>query len=270
MSVKWWKLFGQKTTVGLALGGGSMRGVATVGVLKVLEKNHIPIHYISGTSAGSIAAAFWAAGKTAAEIEEIVLDLDWLRIARFSFALQGLLNPDKLQKYMEDTLPIKYFHETRIPLHISSSDLLSAREYVFGESQEEIALAVAASCSVPGVFTPTKYQDKYLVDGCLVNNLPFSSLARHRPHVYLGVSVIPRGTMPAEPKHLFQVISRIYDIYELNNFTRYQKYKPLILEPLKEYVSPEIKPGKDFYHKLIQAGATETERLLTQIQKAVS
>ena len=266
---KWWKIFNRKRTVGLALGGGSMRGIATVGVLKVLEKNNIPINYISGTSAGSIGAALWASGKTAAEIEELVLDLDWLKVASPSFTFKGLLNPARFQDYLRKVLPIKYFSETKIPLSISASDLLSAQEYVFSAPQEEIALAVTASCSIPGVFAPTKYQGRCLVDGCLVNNLPFSTLAKHKPNVYLGVSVIPRGAMPAEPKHMFQVISRVYDIYELTNFSRYDKYKPIVLEPLNDYVPPEIKPGKDFYRKLIKAGETEAERLLDRIRRAV-
>jgi len=258
-----------QTKVGLALGGGSMRGLANVGVLKVLEKNHIPIHYISGTSAGSIAAAFWASGKSAAEIEEIALNIDWLKVAQPSFNLNGFLNPDKLKKYLEQQLAVKYFKETKIPLSISSSDLLSGKEYVFEKPHEEIALAVTASCSIPGVFAPTKYQGHYLVDGCLVNNVPLSNLAKHHPDVYIGVNVISRKPMPFLPKNMFQVFSRGYDIYELSNIARYDKYKPLLLEPLKEYISPTIKPRKDFYHKLIKYGETEAEQLLGKIKQAV-
>lgn len=258
-----------ETRVGLALGGGSMRGLANVGVLKVLAKNNIPIHYISGTSAGSIAAALWASGKSAPEIEEIALNIDWLKVAQFSFNFNGLLNPAKLQKYMEQHLAIKHFNETQIPLSISTSDLISGQEYVFEKPDEEIALAVSASCSVPGIFAPTKYQGHYLVDGCLVNNVPLSSLAKHKPTVYIGVNVVSRKPMTTLPKNMMQVFSRGYDIYELSNIERYYKYKPILLEPLKEYVSPTIKPSKDFYYKLIKAGEAEAEQMLGKIKKAV-
>ena len=264
------KLFPKKEAprIGLALGGGSMRGMANIGVLKVLEKNNIPIHCISGTSAGSIAAAFWAAGKSAAELEEFALELDWFKIAKPSFNIQGLFSSDKLKKHIEKYLGIKYFKETKIPLSISASDLLSGKEYVFEKPEEEIALAVCASCSIPGVFSPTKYEGRYLVDGCLVNNVPLSTLAKHKPRTYIGVNVISRCPMPSLPSSLMQVFSRGYDIYELTNFERYAKYQPIMLEPLKEYVSPAIKPGKDFYIKLIKAGEAEAEKMLKQIQKA--
>ncbi|MDR1453074.1 MAG: patatin-like phospholipase family protein [Candidatus Margulisbacteria bacterium] len=253
--------------IGLALGGGSMRGLANVGILKGLEKHGIPIHCISGTSAGAIAAALYAAGKTAVEIEEIVLELDWFKIASVSLTGQGMLNPAKLQKYLAAVLPVKTFGETRIPLHISASDLLTAREYVFEQPDEEIAFATAASCSIPGVFSPSEYRGRYLVDGCLVNNLPLSTLAAHRPTACLGVNVIPRGAMPEKPRNVFQIFSRSYDIYELSNFARYQKYKPLLLEPLPEYIKPELKTGKDFYRKLIQAGEQEIEKQLPRLKK---
>ena len=254
--------------VGLALGGGSLRGLANVGVLKALEKHGIPVHYISGTSAGSIAAALWAAGLTAREIEEIALHIDWLKIIQVNFNLHGLFSSSKLQKYLEKTLGLKYFRETRIPLSISASDLLSGQEYVFAGPDEEIALAVAASCSVPGVFAPTKYQGRYLVDGCLVNNIPLSNLVRYKPQVYIGVNVIPRAPMPAAPSNVMHILSRGYDIYELSNFARYARYKPIMLDPLKKYISPSIKPGKDFYHQLIQAGETEVEQNLDRLRKA--
>ncbi|MDR1997573.1 MAG: patatin-like phospholipase family protein [Candidatus Margulisbacteria bacterium] len=259
---------GKEPLVGLALGGGSMRGLANVGVLKTLAKHQVPIHCIAGTSAGSIAAALWAAGKSTAEIEEIALNIDWLKIAQLSFNLRGLLSPAKLQKYMTAALGIKYFRETKVPLSISASDLLSGREYVFAKPEEEIALAVAASCSVPGVFSPISYRGHYLVDGCLTNNIPFSSLARHKPTLYLGVNVISRAPMPEPPQNMMQIISRSYDIYELTNLERYARYRPLLLDPLKEYISPAIKPGKDFYHKLIQAGEIETEKMIARIKSA--
>ncbi|MDR1113747.1 MAG: patatin-like phospholipase family protein [Candidatus Margulisbacteria bacterium] len=253
--------------IGLALGGGSMRGLANVGILKGLAKHGVPIHCISGTSAGSIAAALYAAGQTAAEIEEIVLGLDWFKIASLSLSGRGMLNPAKLQKYLDALLPVKTFGETKIPLHISASDLLTAQEYVFEQPDEEIAFATAVSCSIPGDFSPSEYRGRYLVDGCLVNNIPLSALAIHRPTVYIGVNVIPRGAMPEKPRNIFQIFSRGYDIYELSNLARYQKYKPLLLEPLKAYVKPELKPGKDFYRKLIQAGEAEIEKQLPRLKK---
>lgn len=269
ISVFWQKLFRkEKPRIGLALGGGSMRGVANIGVLKVLEKNKIPIHYISGTSAGSIAAAMWASGKSAEEIEALALDLDWLKVIQPNFSLQGLFKTDKLKKFIASNIGIKYFRETKIPLSISATDLLSGKEYVFEKPDEEIALAVSASCSVPGVFSPTKYEGKYLVDGCLVNNIPLRNLAKHKPTAYIGVNVISHCPMPSLPQNAMQVFSRGYDIYELNNFERYEKFKPIMLNPLTEYISPAIKPGKDFYGKLIRFGEIETQNHIKQIKKA--
>jgi NTE family protein len=258
----------KKPGIGLALGGGSIRGVAHVGVLKVLEKHNIKVSCISGTSSGSIVAALYAAGFSAAEIEEIAYQLDWLSILRPHFSLQGVFSSKRIQKIMEDYLPIKYFAETKIPLAIATVDILSSMEYVFQQPKELIAFAVMASSSIPGLFSPVPYKNMLLMDGCLLNNLPVSLLKRYSPEYTVAVNVIPDVQIKTAPADVFSVLSRTNDIYQLCATNLAKKSADLVLEPLHEYVSV-LQAGKKMYAQLIRQGEKAAERALIQLKRYV-
>src|SRR5207248_2954434 len=124
--------------VGLALGSGAALGLAHVGVLKVLERERIPIDIISGSSMGALIASLYATGKSATDIEEISLEINSrLRLMRFLdlnlFPFRSLLQGKRVMKYFKRNLGDKVFDDCRIPLKIIGSNL-SARQAVIFES----------------------------------------------------------------------------------------------------------------------------------------
>ncbi|NLB54359.1 MAG: patatin [Lentisphaerae bacterium] len=164
--------------IGLALGSGSARGWAHLGVLQALKEWGVPIHYIAGTSIGAFAGAFYAAGKVEA-LFDLALSLDWKKAAGFflevTFPKSGIIDGKKVSELIR-----QHFHETRIedlplPFCAVAVDVLSGERIVLSEG--DLTEAIRASISVPGIFTPVKTGSHLLVDGGLVDPVP-AGLAR--------------------------------------------------------------------------------------------
>jgi NTE family protein len=160
------------TRIGLALSGGGAKGFAHIGVLKVLEEAKIPVHLMAGTSMGGVIAAIYAAGHPAAEIEQIARSLRLLDIIQRDRTGLGLIGQDKivnlLQEIVGDDLS---FEQLRLPLALVASDLETGEEVIIREGS--VVEAMLATMAVPILFPPVKRQNRLLVDGGLLNQVPF-------------------------------------------------------------------------------------------------
>jgi NTE family protein len=207
--------------VGLVLSGGGARGIAHVGVLKVLEQLHVPIDVVAGTSMGALVGGLYASGMTPGEIDTLVQSLDWqdafrdrsprialgfrrkqddrnflvrysLGISRDGFELpSGLVQGQKQTQILRAaTLPvagITDFDELPTPFRAVATDLESGREVVL--SSGDLVTAMRASMSAPGVFSPIELNRRLLVDGGLVNNLPADIARQMNVDVLIVVDV---------------------------------------------------------------------------------
>src|SRR5580692_9361779 len=117
--------------IGLALGGGFARGIAHVGVLRVLEKNNIPITAIAGVSSGSIVAAAWASGSSADDIQKVALSMKFRDIARWTLNLRGLAGSDRMINLLARLLKVNRFEDMKIPLAIVATDLVRGKAMTF-------------------------------------------------------------------------------------------------------------------------------------------
>jgi NTE family protein len=190
--------------VGLVLGGGGAAGVAHVGVLKVLEKNNIPIDMIAGTSMGAIVGGLYASGISADELEKTVKSLEWLSLfddsqprtdQRFhqkelnsgffrSFELglkdkklkapSGLVTGQKLmfelRRLFAPVNHIQNFDQLPIPFRAVATDIETGKPVIL--QQGNLAQSVRASMAIPGMFSPVKIDGRLLVDGFVSNNVP--------------------------------------------------------------------------------------------------
>ena len=211
--------------IGLVLGGGGAAGVAHVGVLKVLEANHIPIDVIAGNSMGAIVGSLYASGMSAAEIETVVNDLDWTQLFRddpsyqiksydqkqqsadFFSAIRvgvsrdgvklpsGLIDGQRLmfelRRLLQPVDRISNFDRLPIPFRAVATDIRTGETVVL--KQGNLATAVRASMSIPGLFAPVTIDDRLLVDGLVSNNLPVD-VARQMGADIVIVSSIPPET----------------------------------------------------------------------------
>ena len=159
---------------GLALGGGSARGLAHVGVILALEAYDIPIDIIAGTSIGSVIGSLYASGATVKELEEVALSIKkskTLFMIDPTFPRSGLISGDRIEKMLNKfALKDKTFDDLNIPFAAVATEIENGAEVII--SHGKLIDAVRASISIPGIFTPVKYQDYYLVDGGLVNPVP--------------------------------------------------------------------------------------------------
>jgi NTE family protein len=158
--------------IGLALGSGSARGWAHIGVIQALEEANIPIHCIAGCSIGALEGAIYASGNLD-RLSDLAPNLDWRKISSFFdlvFPKSGLVNGKKVARFVRDHIRETNIEDLPIRFCAVATDLDTGEEVHLVEG--DIIEAVRASISVPGVFTPVKIGDRCLIDGGMANPLP--------------------------------------------------------------------------------------------------
>jgi NTE family protein len=178
----------------LVLGGGFAKGVAHLGVLRVLEELEIKIDFIVGNSIGGLMAAMYASRPICSECEKIALAFEWKRIADWEIPRRAIFKGAKLEAFIRDTLRKSAFEELSLPVAVTTTDLLTGDEIVLCSKSladrpaapqkrryyhhkvffqhGPLINSVRATCSVPGIFNPVEMGGRLLCDGVLVDNLP--------------------------------------------------------------------------------------------------
>jgi NTE family protein len=193
-------------SIGLALSGGAARGLAHVGVLRALQEANIPISCIAGTSAGSLVAGAFAAGMTINEIEALGRSLRWRHVGRPTLSLLGFQTNQKLEKFVRDRFPITKFEELLIPFAAVATDL-NTGDAVVMRDKGDIAFAIRASCTIPGVYVPaTDSEGRKLVDGGLVAVIPTVVARSLGADIVIAVDVNFEGATFMKPSHLIGVV----------------------------------------------------------------
>lgn len=179
--------------IGLALGGGAARGFAHIGVLQVLEEQGIKPDFVVGTSAGSVVAALYAAGKTPTELATMAMTLDESSITDWVFPGRSLMKGEALAKFVRNLTGGKQIESMRVPLGIVAADLQTGQPIFFRKGDP--GTAVRASSAVPGVFAPVKIGDHEYIDGGAVSPIPVRFARQMGADVVIAVdiSAIPEG-----------------------------------------------------------------------------
>lgn len=178
--------------IGLALGSGAARGLAHIGVLKVLEREGIPISAIAGTSIGALIGALYASGVSPERMEEVARNVDWKRLARLIdpiFPTSGLIDGKKVAHFMAEILPVRTFEELRIPLAVVATDVETGEPLIIRRG--DLLSALRAAIAFPGIFTPARFGSRFLVDGGLLNPVPADVVRAMGVEVIVGVCAIP-------------------------------------------------------------------------------
>ena len=191
--------------VGIALSGGAARGFAHLGVLKVLVENDIPIDFISGTSAGSIAGAAFASGLSVEQIAEIGKKMSWFKMTGFSYSTKGLLSNASMGEFFRKNFPHDKFEDLPIPFAAVACDLETGEEVVLTDG--DLIEAVRASCAIPGVFAPVIRNEKMLIDGGVVANMPTKAVKNLGAEIVIAVDVLASGaTYWGKPSTLIGIL----------------------------------------------------------------
>lgn len=179
--------------IGLALGGGAARGFAHIGVLQVLEEQGIKPDLVVGTSAGSLVASLYAAGKTPTELQSMAMTLDESSITDWVFPGRSLLKGEALARFIRTQTAGKQIENMRLPLGIVAADLQSGAPILFRRGDPGVA--VRASSAVPAVFEPVRINGREYIDGGAVSPIPVRFARQMGAEVVIAVdiSAIPQG-----------------------------------------------------------------------------
>ncbi|MFA5389559.1 MAG: patatin-like phospholipase family protein [Candidatus Omnitrophota bacterium] len=182
-----------KNVIGLALGSGAAFGLAHIGVLRVLEKEKIPIGILSGSSMGALMAAMWGIGLNADEIENISgrlkKKLNIMRLLDFTFPISGILAGRRLKRFLRAILGDRTFEDLRVPVKIIVYDLAN-RETVAVDTGRLLD-AVYKSIAVPGIFQPVMEDGRMFVDGGVLDPVPVDVLFKNGATKVIAVNVLP-------------------------------------------------------------------------------
>ena len=205
--------------IGLALGGGAARGFSHIGVIQVLEENGIRPALVVGTSAGSLVAALYAAGKSGTELAAMALTMDESAITDWSFPSRGLIRGEALARYVREQTAGLAIEQMKLPLGIVATDLDTGAGVLF--QRGDTGVAVRASSAVPAVFQPVKIGNREYVDGGLVSPVPVRYARQMGADLVLAVDISspPEGQATGDAMKMllqtFAIMSKSINSFEL-------------------------------------------------------
>ncbi|MCI0342932.1 MAG: patatin-like phospholipase family protein [Planctomycetales bacterium] len=232
----------------LVLGGGGVRGIAHIGVLKALRTLEIPIGAVVGTSVGALVGALHASAVPPEEMEKVACGL--VRRDLFDLDVRGLLwrrsrvaalyKGERFRAFIERALPVRWFDQLAVPLYVNAVNLLSGEHVVFGgpgTRDVPVADAVLASCALPGLLPPVRIGEGLFADGGVVDSLPLRLGVSLGGDLVIGVhleTLAPFETLPP-PDGIFALLDRAATIRARKVFEANRREtagsKLLVLQP---------------------------------------
>lgn len=207
--------------IGLALGGGATRGFAHIGVIQVLEEAGIKPDLVAGTSAGSLVATMYAAGRSGAELAKVALAMDESAITDWAFPGRGLIRGEALARYVREQTGQRTIEQLPMPLGIVATDLDNGEPVLFRRG--DAGTAVRASSAVPAVFQPVSINGREYVDGGLASPVPVRFARQMGAEFVIAVDISspPDGNATGDPMRMllqtFAIMSRSINTFELRD-----------------------------------------------------
>lgn len=206
----------KRPTVGLVLSAGSLRGVAHVGVIKVLEQADFPIDVIAGTSMGAVIGSLYAAGWSGTKLENMARNLtvgSGNNLNAFSLIslvlFDSLLSSEGVEDFFHENLEGMRFEDLPRPFACVAMDLYTGESIIFREG--DLAKSVRASMNLPGIFAPVLYRHRHLVDGGVADYIPVDA-ARLIGADWIYASVTEPDYTTAKPSNVLESLEQVIDI----------------------------------------------------------
>jgi NTE family protein len=245
--------------VGVALAGGFARGIAHIGVLRVLHEAGFPIDCVAGTSVGALIGAAYCAGVPFEKMEEIGRETHFTDFGRWTPSWLGLATNKRLEGYLERLTPAKTFEELTVPFAIASTDLVSGLTVYY--TRGPLGPPLRGSCAYPGLFVPIEYEGHTLVDGFLTAAVPVEGV------LLLGADVVISVYLEAanvrNPRTVTDVISRSFNIIQKHGDITWREQTDVAIEP---EVSPFVWDDFTRAPELVAAGTAAALQALPQIR----
>lgn len=266
---RWWATrrppglpsYSQAPVIGLALGGGFARGLAHIGVLRVLEQNNIPIGMIAGTSVGSIIGGAYASGMGVDEMADVARSVRFSHFARWTLSRMGLASNARMEQFLRRFLKKPTFEELSIPLAVNATDISTGEEVIYRSGN--LVEPIRASCAYPGLFLPVKIGDRTLIDGGFSCSVPVAALAEMGATHIIAVHLVCNPFPSPTPTNMFQMIAQCFTLLQTKAGNEWRAQARSVIEP------PVAGFAWDAFEaapRLIAAGEQATRAALDTIQ----
>lgn len=253
----------KKKSLGLALGAGSVRGLAHIGLLKTLEEAGIKVDYIAGTSSGSLVGGLYAAGVDLEGLSRLIGSLSWDHITDLAFPRMGFITGRRIEDLLKILTKGKNIQELKIPFTAVACDLERGEEILLNEGP--LYAAIRASISIPGIYVPYRLHGKLLVDGGVLNRVPADVVRK------MGAQTVIACDVSFNLSHnrlgnILDVILQTIDIME----RRIQETKmidaDIVIRPAVEDISSTDLGAAE---ECIEKGRLATKKVLTEIETMI-
>jgi NTE family protein len=252
----------ERPRVGLALAGGFARGIAHIGVLRVLREAGIPIDCVAGTSVGALIGAGYCAGSSLENMEKVGSATSFADFGRWTPSWLGLATNQRMEKYLTRFTSAKTFEELKTPLAIAATDINAGVSVYY--SHGPLVPAIRASCAYPGLFLPIQHEGRTLVDGFLTAPVPVEGALLLGADIVIAV-YLESGTVE-QPRTFTDILSRAFNILQRHSDLAWRTQADVIIEPdVKLFVWDDFSKTPD----MIAAGEAAALAALPQIRAAL-
>ncbi|HWP98513.1 MAG TPA: patatin-like phospholipase family protein [Syntrophomonadaceae bacterium] len=250
--------------VGLVLGAGSARGLAHIGVIQVLEENHIPFDFIVGCSIGAMVGGIYAAGADITLLDKMIECMDTSLLFDFRLPRMGFMEGKRLQYFLDLMTKNKAFADLQIPLIAVATDLISGQRVLIEEGS--VSEAIRASISIPGVFRPVLRDGMVLVDGAVTDRLPVEVARSRGADIIIAVEVNYTHAREVVINNAMDVILTSLDIMQKPQFDLISKQADILIKPEVGHFS-----SRDFNKSrlLVDLGRSATEAKLDELRQII-
>ena len=253
----------ERPRIGLALAGGFARGIAHIGVLRVLREAGIPIDCVAGTSVGALIGAAFCGGASLEEMEKIGAVTTFADFGRWTPSWLGLATNHRMERFLSRFTPVKTFEELEIPFAIAATDIIDGVSVYY--SHGELVPPLRASCAYPGLFVPIQYENRTLVDGFLTAPVPIEGVLLLGADIVVAVYLESGNLEP--PRTFTDILSRSFNIIQRHSDLAWRTQADIIIEPdVKQFVWDDFSKTPD----MVAAGEIAALHALPQIRAALS
>ncbi len=249
--------------VAVVLGAGAAKGFAHIGVLKVLEANHIPVHMVVGTSVGSFIGSLYAYGLNAYQLQQLAFGIEKGDVVDLALPDNGFVKGERLERFVNRVLRNTPIEKLKTPFFAVATDLQKGEEVVFGSGNA--GAAVRASCSVPGVFQPARIANRLYVDGGVVSPVAVNAALKQGADFVIAVD-ISAPMEDAPPAGTIDTILQSIDImYAIIAGVQISKADMVIRPNTKGIASGDFSKKHEAILEGERAATTALPELLTKI-----
>ncbi len=253
--------------IGLALSAGAAKGLAHIGVIKVLQEHHIPIDFVAGTSAGAIVGGAFASGLSVAEISDLSKKASWFALGRFAFSRYGLLSLEPMRAFIKNNFKAGRFEDLPVPFACVATDLQTGDKVIM-KDRGDLATAILASCAVPGMFVPVAdTNNRKLIDGGIVEFTPTNTVRALGANFVIAVDVIADDARLSEtPGSAIGVFFQSAVLLLKTAASFQHNYADVVIRPKVGHIrADEVGRAKEF----IQAGETAAREAIGDIKRLI-